>query len=59
MTNYFPIYINGHRWRDVTQETTAEPAYPGRRVIDIGGDLSRIREIAQVKLAETGRWYTC
>ena len=55
MTNYFPIYINGHQWRDVTQETTAVPAYPGRRVLDIGGDTSRIREITQIKLAETER----
>ncbi len=32
-----PISINGHWWRDVTDETTAGPTYSLRDVVACGG----------------------
>ena len=39
------IYINGHAWRDVTHETTADRTYSRRQVEKIGGDPRRVHEI--------------
>ena len=43
------VWINGHRWNDVTNETTALRAYTRKQVLSIGGDPRRVHEIDYVE----------